>query len=63
MNNKVRKYRERMGLTQIQFAMLLDIKYQPRIAEIESGKVLPRYPLMLKISRLLKQPVERIFVL
>jgi DNA-binding XRE family transcriptional regulator len=62
MVNRVKELRNKMGLTQMEFAKLVDIKHQPRIAEIENGRVLPRFSVMVRIAKVLKQPVERIFL-
>ncbi len=62
MRNRVRELREKMSLTQEELAKLCDLKYQPRVAEIESGKVSPTYNTMLKISKVLKYPVDKIFL-
>lgn len=62
MKNRVRELRREHGWTQEQFGDLLDVSRQT-INSIENGRFDPSLTLALKISILLGEPVEHIFVL
>ena len=62
MENKVKKYREEAGITQEGLAQQAGVSRQS-IISIEKGQYVPTTILALKISKLLKVPVEDLFVL
>jgi len=62
MKNHVRELRKERGWTQEQFGDLLKVSRQT-INSIENGRFDPSLTLALKIAKLLKNPVEDIFVL
>lgn len=62
MKNHVRELRKESGWTQEQFGDLLKVSRQT-INSIENGRFDPSLTLALKIAKLLKNPVEDIFVL
>ncbi len=48
----VRELRERAGLNQTQLAAVMNAS-QPTVARIESGKVMPTFPTLMRIVRVL----------
>jgi putative transcriptional regulator len=62
MENRVKKYREEAGITQEGLAQQASVSRQS-IISIEKGQYVPTTILALKISKLLKAPVEDLFVL
>ncbi len=62
MENRVKKYREEAGITQEGLAQQAGVSRQS-IISIEKGQYVPTTILALKISKLLKVPVEDLFVL
>lgn len=62
MKNRVRELRKNRSWTQEQFGDLLDVSRQS-INSIENGRFDPSLTLALKISKLLEESVEEIFVL
>lgn len=61
MNNLVRQQRQANKWSQEQFAELVDVSRQT-IISIEKGKFDPSLQLALRIAKLLKMPVEAIFI-
>ena len=62
MKNRVRELRKNRSWTQEQFGDLLEVSRQT-INTIENGRFDPSLTLALKISKLLEESVEEIFVL
>ena len=62
MRNIVRQLRKQAGLRQEDLARALGVSRQTVIA-IENDKYNPTLELAMKIARLLKLPVEEIFIL
>ena len=62
MKNRVRELRKNRSWTQEQFGDLLEVSRQT-INSIENGRFDPSLTLALKISKLLEESVEEIFVL
>ncbi len=62
MKNKVRDLRKELGLRQEDLANRLSVSRQT-IISIENGRYSPSLELALKISLILKKPVEEIFFL
>lgn len=62
MKNCVRELRKAAGLSQQDLAEQLGVSRQS-IISIERGRYDPSLELALKIGRVLKQPVEDIFIL
>jgi putative transcriptional regulator len=62
MENRVKKYREEAGITQEGLAQQAGVSRQS-IISIEKGQYVPTTILALKISKLLKVPVDDLFVL
>lgn len=62
MKNQLRELRSEKGWSQAELAERLAVSRQT-INAIETEKYDPSLPLALKIGRLFKQPVERIFTL
>ncbi len=62
MQNKVKEYRIALQITQLDLADAISVSRQTIFA-IETGKYIPSTILALKISIVLKLPVESIFML
>lgn len=62
MINKVKKYRQWHGYTQSHLAEAMNVSRQT-IHAIEAGKYVPSTLLSLKMSHLLKTPVQELFAL
>ena len=62
LRNRVRELRARLGLRQADLAEQADVTRQTIIA-IEKGRLNPSIVLCLKISRILREPVEYVFYL
>ncbi|MEL7569738.1 MAG: helix-turn-helix transcriptional regulator [Eubacteriaceae bacterium] len=60
MKNNIRALRKHFGMRQEDMADLLGVTRQTIIA-VENGKYNPSLELALKISKLLRMPVEEIF--
>ncbi|GMW03855.1 MAG: hypothetical protein AMXMBFR84_49890 [Candidatus Hydrogenedentota bacterium] len=62
LRNRVRDLRSRLGLRQADLAREVDVTRQTIIA-IEKGKLNPSILICLKISRILREPVDYVFYL
>lgn len=62
MVNNIKQLRKQMGLRQEDVAVLVGVTRQTVIA-IENNKYNPTLELAMKLARLLKTPVEEIFIL
>ena len=62
MVNKLKKYREKKGLTQEQLAGLAGVSRQS-IISIEKGHYIPTTILALKLATVLNTKIEELFVL
>jgi len=62
LQNKVKEYREKQGLTQEQLGRSVSVSRQTIIA-IEKGHYEPSLPLGMKLAKYFKVPVEQLFVL
>lgn len=62
VRNCIRRLRIDIGVTQVEFARVLQVTRQTVIA-IETGKYNPSLELALKISRYFGKPVEEVFQL
>ena len=62
MKNNIRKFRKMHNLTQIELADKTNVTRQTIIA-IEKNKYDPSLKLAFKIAKLLKVPMEKIFIL
>ncbi len=62
MRNKIKELRKQMGLRQEDMAKELGVTRQT-INAVENGKYNPTLELAMKLSKLLKRPVEDIFEL
>jgi len=60
LHNTVREYRGEAHITQEQLAEMVQVSRQTIIA-IEKGNYTPSVALALKIARVFKIPIERIF--
>lgn len=61
MENRIKELREERGLTQEEFARLLDTSRQT-IISLEKGKYNPSIMLAHKISKLFKKKIEEVFI-
>ena len=61
MKNKVKELRVQKDMTQISFAEALGVTRQTVIS-IESGKREPSLGLAFNISKVLEEPIEKIFI-
>ena len=61
MKNNLRDLRHQLSLTQEDLASQLKVSRQT-IISIESGRYNPSLELAFKIARLLKVPIEKIFI-
>ena len=61
LENHLTKLRKEMGLTQQELAEKVKVSRQTIIA-IEAGRFNPSVILAIKISRIFKQPIEKIFI-
>lgn len=59
--NSVLKYRQRMGFTQEQTALLVGFQSGRTIRRLESGKTLPGPRSILKLGAALRVPVEFLY--
>lgn len=60
LNNRVREYRERQGLTQTRFASELKIT-NDYLSSIETGKKIPSFKLARKIANYFEVTIDDIF--
>ena len=59
--NKIKQFRVREGLTQDELAKKINISRQ-MIGLIENNKTIPSVEIALKLSTVLKEPIERLFL-
>ncbi len=62
MENKLREFREKKKLTQVQFCKMCGIKTHQEYGAIELGKRQPKVGRAIKIARALNKKVEAIWV-
>jgi len=62
VKNKVLAWRQQLALTQEELAELTGVTRQT-IISVEKGNYIPSVRLALKIARVFKQPVDKIFYL
>ena len=60
MNNNISTFRKKEGMTQVELANKLGIQ-RTYLSEIETGKATPSMKLSMRISLLLRQPMDKIF--
>ena len=60
MKNYIKKYRERMGLSQGDLANTLDVSRQT-INSIENGKFDPSLTLAMKLTKFFNEPIDTLF--
>ena len=60
--NNIKQFRVREGLTQEELAKKINISRQ-MVGLIENNKTIPSVEIALKLSKVLKEPVEKIFFL
>lgn len=60
--NRIKQYREKMGLTQEELANLVGIANRHHMSKIESGLFRPNTKNMVRIAEVLKAPVSDIFL-
>ena len=58
--NNIKQFRVREGLTQEELAKKINISRQ-MVGLIENNKTIPSVVIALKISKVLKEPIERLF--
>ena len=58
--NNIKQFRVREGLTQEELAKKINISRQ-MVGLIENNKTIPSVEIALKLSKVLKEPVEKIF--
>jgi putative transcriptional regulator len=58
--NNIKQFRVREGLTQEELAKKINISRQ-MVGLIENNKTIPSVEIALKISKVLKEPIERLF--
>ena len=61
MKNRLRELRAERGWSQADLAERLEVSRQT-INSLETGKYDPSLPLAFRLSRLLKQPIEKLFI-
>lgn len=59
--NNIKQFRVREGLTQDELAKKINISRQ-MIGLIENNKTIPSVEIALKLSKVLKEPIERLFL-
>lgn len=59
--NTIKEYRHRANLRQIDLALALGFKSDDRISRWEKGLAYPSVPNLIKISKILRVPVEVIY--
>jgi putative transcriptional regulator len=62
MTNKVREIRLKKGISQTELARLIEVSRQT-IHAVETMKYVPSIDLALRIAKILKKPVEKLFFL
>ena len=60
MKNRIRLYRKEKGLTQADFARILQLT-QYKFRRLENGKVLPSQELAIKIAKILEIAIDEAF--
>ena len=60
MKNYIKKYREKMGLSQGDLANTLDVSRQT-INSIENGKFDPSLTLAMKLTKFFDEPIDTLF--
>jgi putative transcriptional regulator len=60
MKNYIKKYREKMGLSQGDLANTLDVSRQT-INSIENGKFDPSLTLAMKLTKFFNEPIDTLF--
>lgn len=60
--NKIKQFRVREGLTQDELAKKVNISRQ-MIGLIENNKTIPSVETALKLAKVLKEPIEHLFLL
>lgn len=60
MKNYIKKYREKMGLSQGDLANTLDVSRQT-INSIENGKFDPSLTLAMKLTKFFNEPIDALF--
>ena len=60
MKNYIKKYREKMGLSQGDLADTLDVSRQT-INSIENGKFDPSLTLAMKLTKFFNEPIDTLF--
>lgn len=60
MKNRIRLYRKEKGLTQADFAKILQLTPY-KFRSLESGKVLPSQELAIKIAKILEVAIDKAF--
>lgn len=60
--NNIKQFRVREGLTQEELAKKINISRQ-MVGLIENNKTIPSVEIALKLSKVLKEPVENLFFL
>ncbi|SDP70412.1 putative transcriptional regulator [Streptococcus sp. NLAE-zl-C503] len=58
--NNIKQFRVREGLTQEELAKKINISRQ-MVGLIENNKTIPSVEIALKLSKVLKEPIERLF--
>lgn len=61
MKNYVESYRKKLGLTQAEFALKLEVSRQT-ISSLEKGRYNPSIILAFKIARLFDVSIEEVFI-
>ena len=59
--NSVQKYRERLGFTQEQLALIVGCKNGRRVRRLESGWVMPGSVMMLRLAAALRVSVDFLY--
>jgi putative transcriptional regulator len=60
--NRIKEYRQRLGLTQEELGSRVGVSRQS-IISIEQGRYIPSLPLALKLSKLFRCPTDILFEL
>lgn len=61
MNNRIKEFRAKKGLTQKELAELTDVRRET-IGHLENNKYNPSLQLAYKISRVLETTIEELFI-
>lgn len=62
IQNNLREYRKRKGLTQLQVAQHLGFRSTDRISKWETGKMYPHVINLIKLAKLLETKAEELYV-